>query len=60
MPAVVGPNHGLLIGWQAQHPPAALSPTHSALGLQPTFLLPVDVPFNTSLTSTDENSMPYS
>ena len=34
-------------------------PTHSALGLQPTSLLLVDVPFDTSLTSTDENSVPH-
>lgn len=35
-------------------------PTNSALGLEPTTLLFLDVPFNTSLTSTNENSMPYS
>lgn len=34
-------------------------PKNSALGLQPTSLLLIDVPFDASLTSTDENSMPY-
>lgn len=35
-------------------------PKNSALGLEPTSLLLVDVPFDARLTSTDENSMPYS
>lgn len=36
------------------------SPTHSALGLQPLTLLLVDVPFDASLTSTDEHGVPHS
>lgn len=35
-------------------------PKNSALGLQPLTLLPVDVPFDARLTSTDEHGVPCS